>query len=92
MTFGHRGSSEPMRTEQVINKFWYKIAKSQLFMLENISKLKYNRAYEAIYKQAQIIENAVNDWRLCLQSDNVRTFSVGIKSFAYKHLLFKGGR
>jgi hypothetical protein len=30
-------------------------------MLENISKLKYNRAYEAIYKQAQIAENAVND-------------------------------
>jgi hypothetical protein len=28
-------------------------------MLENISKLKYNRAYEAIYKQAQDIESAV---------------------------------
>jgi hypothetical protein len=29
----------------------------QWIMLENISKLKYNRAYEAIYKQAHIKEH-----------------------------------
>lgn len=88
MTFGLYGSSEPKLIKHVMNMFWCKIAKSQLFMLENISKLKYNRAYEAIYKQAQIIENAVIDWKLCFRSENIRTFSLGIKSFAYKHLLF----